>query len=188
MGGETVGRAYTVLSNGEVFLDRIYYKKNLHKEMIIKLAHKKGWYTKITNSYDCNEYKNKDGVRRTPFDVEVDFSNIDEYPFIDTFCFSDKSSYLSCKSGEYKFQCTDGSFSYNEDEDEDDRDGMTLCEDGEWYNDEDVYRVDFGSREGEYYHCDDVVEIQSGHNTGWVHENDAEYNENLGEYIYTGRL
>lgn len=179
--GLIVGRAYTVNCNDTILLDRIYFKNEKHLESIKKLAFKKGWLNKLYNSYDCNIFVDSKGKYFYPTSIDAVIDINSELPFVDTWCYSD-GNVLSVNENnmDYKFQNTDGEYCSIDD---DGHEGQTQVENGDWYDDEYVIRVEIGRSEGEYHHTDDCRFVERGSNAGWAHENDCEYNNNLGEYI-----
>jgi len=106
------------LSDGSTFMDRIYTTKDSDQELFKEYARKEGWYYKYKqNSRSDEAIMKNDGTKRGDvrdgdIEVNLDYSEFDNYPYMDTLKFlshgsSSISTYRKSKHDGF-LESTDG--------------------------------------------------------------------------------
>lgn len=111
------GRALVwTLTDGRIFMDRIYYTSDHIKDMFIDWAKKEGWLYKAeqnsSDSEDIIDGKEEDGYYSDTLIVELDHSkhNYSKFPYMDTLKYWDSDDKIcnDSSASDYGMEDTDG--------------------------------------------------------------------------------
>jgi len=183
---ELLGRALLWKHESGMYLDRIY-GTDATIERFKRYAKTHGFNHKKRQSFEDKTTwvspNGKDFEKTFKIHLDAQFS---EYPYMDTFSFTDKYGYISNNNehGEYELNDTDGASEENENR-------FLCCVNCDYYDEDDMRFIDsigewchfdncvYSSSNDCYYLTDDATELHDG---TWVHNDDAYECTETGEY------
>ena len=178
--GLLCGRALVwKLADGVTIMDRVYTSHDFMYDLFLNYASENEWLRKV-------DYKSKDGKTHfmqpngvtiyKNFRIETD-TDFDYYPYIDTFTYGNSTGIQNYPSGTtMEFNCTDGSYQGEPDDDDNDDDHSNQRWDEideRWIDEDDAVTIERGTKRNYCTHRDNTVEV--GAYTYWDQDPDITY-------------